>query len=37
MAKVFAALKVARNNWKKSVFFAAVLSYGANYGNEKYE
>uniref|UniRef100_A0A2H8TEM6 Acylglycerol kinase, mitochondrial n=1 Tax=Melanaphis sacchari TaxID=742174 RepID=A0A2H8TEM6_9HEMI len=37
MAKVFGVFKTIRNNWKKSVFFTAVLSYGANFANEKYE
>ncbi|CAI6343662.1 unnamed protein product [Macrosiphum euphorbiae] len=37
MAKVFGVFKTIRNNWKKSVFFTTVLSYGANFANEKYE
>ncbi|XP_050441791.1 acylglycerol kinase, mitochondrial isoform X2 [Adelges cooleyi] len=37
MAKVIGFLKTIKNNWKKSVFFTAVLSYGGKYAKEKYE
>ncbi|XP_050543355.1 acylglycerol kinase, mitochondrial isoform X2 [Daktulosphaira vitifoliae] len=37
MAKVFRVLKTIKNNWKKSIFFSAVLAYGSQYAYNEYE
>lgn len=37
MARIVAFAKTIRNNWKKSVFGAAALTYGSNYAHEKYQ
>ncbi|XP_014601075.1 PREDICTED: acylglycerol kinase, mitochondrial [Polistes canadensis] len=37
MARVLKFFKTIRNNWKKSAFGAAVLSYGVSYSKEKYD
>lgn len=37
MSRVIKIVKGVRNNWKKSLFAAGAISYGVNYGIEKYE
>lgn len=37
MAKIIKFGKWVRNNWKKSAFFSAVATYGANFANTEYE
>lgn len=37
MARVIKIIKGVRNHWKKSVFAAAAVTYGINWGIEKYE
>lgn len=37
MAKILTFFRTIRNNWKKSAFGAAALSYGISYGRETYD
>lgn len=37
MAKMLKFLQTIKNNWKKSAFGAAALSYGVSYSKESYE
>lgn len=37
MAALMKPFRVIRNHWKKSLFGALLLGYGANYGLHKYE